>query len=455
MMQSVRRRLSLILMVCTIAAIILSALFVNITMNNTFNKYMADVQDQRNNRIVQYFQQIYKKEGKWTKNSGEEMMHEAYMSNYCLTLLDANKEIIWGMNPKDIRNSSHMMMGAGAGKGVYTSKDFKINVDGKTVGYAVVGQYYAVLLSEQDINFKNSINKGMAISAFITILIAVAVSLTISKQFSRPIKRVSETSVELSKGNYESCSNIKSDIIEISNLIESINMLGEKLEHQEVLRKRLISDISHEIRTPLNVLQNNLEAMIDGVLPITSYRLNNLNEEVIRFGKLLNNLDLLKQFETEEAPLNVEKVFLGDLVKGVCNDFSTIAKEKNIEIHLTYEPNKYMILGDEDKLRQVFINLLSNAVKSNKENGNIWVKLQDNEDKIMVQIRDNGIGIKKEDLPYIFERLYRGDKSRQATSGSGLGLTIAKKILSLHSASIDVVSEENKGTTFTLYFDKS
>lgn len=455
-MQSVRRRLSLILIACTIAAVILSAVFVNITMNNTFNKYMVDVQNQRNVRIVQYFEQIYKNEGKWTNSSGTEQMHEAYMSDYCLTLLDANKDVVWGMNPSDIRNTTttHMMMGAGAGKGVYTSKTFEIKVEGKIVGYALIGQYYAVLLSEQDINFKTSINKGIAISAFIAILIVVAVSLNISKQFSLPIKRVSDISVELSKGNYESRPNIKSKIIELSNLIGSINMLGEKLMHQEQLRKRLVSDISHEIRTPLNVLQNNLEAMIDGILPITGDRLINLNEEVIRFGKLLNNLNSLNQFEEQEVPLNITTVFLDDLVTDVCSDYITIAKAKNININISTEPNKYMIIGDEDKLKQVFINLLSNAIKFNKENGSIWVKLQELDNKIMVEIKDNGIGIKKEDLPYIFERLYRGDRSRQLTSGNGIGLTIVKKILDLHGASIDVLSEESKGATFTLNFMK-
>ncbi|HEY5562344.1 MAG TPA: HAMP domain-containing sensor histidine kinase [Clostridiaceae bacterium] len=455
-MQSVRRRLSLILIACTIAAVILSAVFVNITMNNTFNKYMVDVQNQRNVRIVQYFEQIYKNEGKWTNSSGTEQMHEAYMSDYCLTLLDANKDVVWGMNPSDIRNTTttHMMMGAGAGKGVYTSKTFEIKVEGKIVGYALIGQYYAVLLSEQDINFKTSINKGIAISAFIAILIVVAVSLNISKQFSLPIKTVSDISVELSKGNYESRPNIKSKIIELSNLIGSINMLGEKLMHQEQLRKRLVSDISHEIRTPLNVLQNNLEAMIDGILPITGDRLINLNEEVIRFGKLLNNLNSLNQFEEQEVPLNITTVFLDDLVTDVCSDYITIAKAKNININISTEPNKYMIIGDEDKLKQVFINLLSNAIKFNKENGSIWVKLQELDNKIMVEIKDNGIGIKKEDLPYIFERLYRGDRSRQLTSGNGIGLTIVKKILDLHGASIDVLSEESKGATFTLNFMK-
>lgn len=451
-MQSIRKRLSLILITCTIAAILLSALFVNIAVNSTFNKYVVDVQNQKYSAVIQYFEDVYKKEGKWTTNSGQEMQHEAFMSNYCLTLLNADKNLVWGMNPNDLKSGVHM---AGVNKGVYTSKTFAIVVNKKNVGYIKIGQYSAVLLTEKDINFKKSINVSIAISSLIIIFIAIIVSLIISKQFSHPIKMVSNTSVELSKGNYEAQPNIKSNIAEINTLIGSINMLGEKLNHQDLLRKRLVSDISHEIRTPLNVLQNNLEAMIDGILPITKDKLNYLNDEVIRFGSLLNNLNSLKQFETENIKLNIETIFLGDLINDVCNEFSPIAKEKNINIHMHFEPKKFMILGDMYKLKQVFINLISNAVKFSNTNGHIWVSVSENKNKVIAEIRDNGIGIDKEDLPYIFERLYRGDKSRHLISGSGIGLTIVKKILTLHEASIDVKSEKNKGTTFTVYFDKA
>lgn len=452
MMQSIRKRLSLILITCTIAAILLSALFVNIAVNSTFNKYMVDVQNQKYSAVIQYFEDVYKKEGRWTITSGQEMQHEAFMSNYCITLLNADKAVVWGMNPNDLKSGAHM---AGVNKGVYTSKTFAIVVNKKNVGYIKIGQYSAVLLTEKDINFKKSINVGIAISSLIIIFIAILVSLIISKQFSHPIKMVSNTSVQLSKGNYEAKSNIKSNIEEINTLIGSINMLGEKLNHQDLLRKRLISDISHEIRTPLNVLQNNLEAMIDGVLPITKGKLNYLNDEVIRFGSLLNNLNSLKKFETEDINLNIETIFLGDLINDVCNEFYAIAKEKNISIHMHFEHKKFMILGDTDKLKQVFINLISNAVKFSNTNGHIGVSVSENKNKVIAEIRDNGIGIDKEDLPYIFERLYRGDKSRHLISGSGIGLTIVKKILTLHGASIDVKSERNKGTTFTVYFDKA
>ena len=113
----------------------------------------------------------------------------------------------------------------------------------------------------------------------------------------------------------------------------------------------------------------------------------------------------------------------------------------------------YFILGDADKLKQVFINLIGNAVKFTGENGEISIKIYKEEKKIFVEVKDDGIGIKEEDLPFIFEHLYRGDKSRHEIKGSGIGLTIVKNILAVHSASIEVESEEGKGSLFKVIFN--
>lgn len=455
-MQTIRRRLSILLVICSIATILLSAAFVNITINNKFNQYLVDTQNKRYERIVTYFQEVYKRDGKWTENSGIELMHEAYMGNYCLTLLNKDQKSIWGMNPNDISTKLDLNNMLVKSQGVYKSKRFEIKVDNEIVGYVDIGQYASVLLSEDDISFKTSINKGIIASGVLTLIIIVFISLYFSKQFSTPIKVVADMSVKLSKGDFNIKSKVKSKIKELEILRNSVNILAEKLKYQDTLRKRLVSDISHEIRTPLNVLQNNLEAMIDGVLPVTNERLNNLNEEVIRFGKLLENLNALKEFEAESIKLDFENVALDEILADICKDFRTAAEKKNIKLRYLMEPNReFNITGDKNKLKQVFINLVSNAIKFTEENGEVSVYLKHKNKNILVEVKDTGIGIKKEDLPFIFERLYRGDKSRHQTEGSGIGLTIVKNILQLHSASIDVQSEEGQGAVFSVYFDKN
>jgi len=453
--QSINKKLCILLISCTLAAIVLVTMFVNITVTNKFNQYMFDIQNKRYQTITSFFETEYKKEGKWTKNSGIELMHEAYMGNYCLTLKDQNKNLVWGMNPNSIKQQLKKGMPVQQ-NGVYTTKTFKLRVDERIVGYVEIGQYSSVLMTEEDQNFKGSINKSIVFSGIVTLFIISLLSFYFSRQISNPIKEVANLSVSLSNGNFEFKSGVKSNIKELENLRNSVNTLAEKLKKQDMLRRRLISDISHEIRTPLNVLQNNLEAMIDGVYPVTTNKLNHLNEEVIRFGKLINNLNALKEFDAERTKVKFDSINLNELISDICKDFSFAAENKNIKMDCYIEPNKsYLITADKDKLKQVFINLFSNALKFTESPGRILIRLFENKQNIVVEVSDTGIGIKGEDLPYIFERLYRGDKSRHQIEGKGIGLTIVKDILKLHNAKIDVESREGKGTKFTIFFGKN
>ncbi len=417
---------------------------------------MIDIQNKRYERIVSYFEEAYKRQGEWTSETGIELMHEAYMGNYCLTLLDRSKQAVWGMDPEDLRSQIHIGEMSVHDTGVYTTKTFGIKVDGKVVGYVDIGQYSSVLLSEEDLTFKSSINKSIIASGVLTLIIIISLSLYLSKQFSTPIREVAKMSVRLSQGNFDTVSTVKSKIEELEDLRNSVNILAGKLKYQDTLRKRLVSDITHEIRTPLNVLQNNLEAMIDGVTPVTKEGLNYLNEEVIRFGKLINDLNLLKAFESESIKLNYEIIFLDQLISEICKDFFMAAENKNITIEYDIlEGGNYQIIADKDKMKQVIINILSNALKFTESNGKILIKLYKENKNIIVEVVDNGIGIHQEDLPFIFERLYRGDKSRNQIEGNGIGLTIVKNILELHNAMIEVDSKAGAGTTVKILFDSS
>ena len=454
-MLTIRKKIGVLLTVCSAAAIFLIMLFVNLTINNIFDGYMENVQNKRYETIITYLEEVYREEGRWSEDSGIELMHNAYMSNYNLSLFDKDNRPVWGMNPSDIRNKINIGNMKVQDQGVYNTRRFELNYGGEIVGYVEVGQYSPLLMTEEDIQFKTSINESIALSGAITIIIITIASIYFSKQFSAPIKDVANMSVKLSEGEFDAKTEKTSNVKEIEDLRHSFNILAEKLSKQDMLRKRLVSDISHEIRTPLNVLQNNLEAMIDGVFPVTEERLSRLNDEIVRFGKLLNNLDILKDFETESMNLNLKTIELDIMLENMQKEFLMQADSRNILLKFLKKDEKsYMIYGDEDKLKQVFFNLIHNAIKFTKENGEVSIGLYNKSNKVHVEIKDNGMGISKEDLPFIFERLYRGDKSRHEIEGTGIGLTIVKNILNLHSAAIEVESNEGVGTLFTVIFDE-
>jgi len=454
--QTIRKKLSVLFLLCSVFTIIIITLFVNRTISNKFDEYVVEIQNKRHQDIVTHFSDVYSNEGTWTSISGTELIHEAYMGNYCLTLWDKDKNYIWGMNPEELDDRSHLKSMVVQDQGVFSTKTFEIKSEGVIVGYVDIGQYSSVLLTKEDINFKSSIIRSIIFSGMITLCISVGLSLVFSKHFSAPIKDVANMSVKLSRGDFDIKSIAQSNIVELEELRKSVNVLAEKLNHQDDLRKRLITDITHEVRTPLNVLQNNLEAMIDGVFPVTTERLNNLNEEVIRFGRLLNNLNSLKEFESEHIKQNVEIIFLDELLIDISKDFYTVAQAKNIQFNFQLIPDQqFTISGDKDKIKQLFINLLSNAFKFTKENGMVDVALYTDRENIIVEVKDSGIGIAKEHLPFIFERLYRTQESSGQVEGNGIGLTIVKNIVQIHGATIEVESEEGIGSVFTIVFKKN
>lgn len=456
-MRTIKKELALLMAGCCVLAILLTWISINVTVNKEFNKYMLSIQNRKYNSVVEYLKNVYEKNDKWEVSSGTEMIHEAYMGNYCLTLYDSDKKVIWGMDPNDPKFNEHMQH-MNVSRGVYNSKTFEIVSNNKIVGYVDIGQYSALLLSDEDLNFKKSINISIVMSCLFITFIIVIISIYFSKRFSRPIKEISNISVRLSNGDLSARSNIDSNIKEVEDLRSSINLLGDKLNNQDKIRKRLVSDISHEIRTPLNILQNNLEAMIDGVFPMTIESLSSLNDEVIRFSKLVDNINVLKTFEERSLEAKFEDVNLVDIISKVCEEFDILARQNNIEIIIESNCEEdYFIKGDRDKIKQVFINLISNAIKFTEVKfksggGKVEVKIFKENQKTIVEVGDNGIGISEDDIDFIFESMYRGDKSRNIIEGSGIGLTVVKDILLLHSASIEVKSQEGEGSSFKIVF---
>lgn len=301
--------------------------------------------------------------------------------------------------------------------------------------------------------YLRDINNVIIGISLIMIIVVISISIFLSQQISKPIIVVSKMTDSIKKGGYDQTLEYESSIVEIDNLINSINNLSKELYNMENMRKRLTSDISHELRTPLTSIQTHLEAMIDGIWEPSEERLISVNEEVIRISHLVNQLKNLAKFDSEESKLDISEVDLKQLVKNIIYNNESYALEKNININSSLEDIRAFI--DKEKISQVIINLISNAIRYTNDNGEIFIKLYKVEDFIKISVKDNGIGIPKESVDYIFERFYRVDKSRcRNTGGTGVGLTICKSIIDLYGGNIEVKSELNIGSEFIITIPK-
>jgi len=238
---------------------------------------------------------------------------------------------------------------------------------------------------------------------------------------------------------------------------ETLEPIEEALEKQ----KKFIGDASHELKTPITSLLTSTEVGLrDKKLTISKAKklLKNNLEEIEGLKNLTNRLLSLAQYDSDGSKFKFKKVNLEKIVKKAIKKIKPMADKKKIKINAKYakkEGAKYAkveILGDEEKLVEMMTIFLDNAVKFNKKNGKIIVEIEKRDKKVVIKIKDTGIGIAKKELPYIFNRFYRTDESRKRNGkdGFGLGLSLAKEIVEYHRGSIDVQSEPKKGTVFTI-----
>jgi two-component system sensor histidine kinase BaeS len=237
----------------------------------------------------------------------------------------------------------------------------------------------------------------------------------------------------------------------LGNLARRFNNMVAELERAEQQRRNLTADIAHELRTPLHIIQGNLEGMLDGVYEPTSENITDTLDETRLLARLVDDLQTLSLAEAGQLPLHPTRFLLADLLNDVAAGFESRAVAQNVELLVDVLDPSPEIEADYDRLIQVLANLLTNALRHTPENGRVTLHAESIPDGVRITVSDTGRGIPPEDLPYIFDRFWRGDKSRARIEGSsGLGLAITKQLVLAHGGTITAESEVNKGTTFII-----
>ncbi|MAT42056.1 MAG: hypothetical protein CL609_06920 [Anaerolineaceae bacterium] len=237
---------------------------------------------------------------------------------------------------------------------------------------------------------------------------------------------------------------------EIDQIVDSFNETLEQLDWLLNSQKRLLADVSHELRTPLTVIKGEV-GFIRKYKQIDEDSIAAIESEVDRLTRLVGNLLMLAQAESGDLPMEFSEFQLDELVCEVFQHMRTLAADR-VEICLD-NLDQVTLVGDRDRIKQVMLNLVGNAIQYTRDNGKVCISLMKENENATIVVTDNGLGINKEDLVNIFDRFYRGEKSRTRSkqSGFGLGLSISKFIVDQHQGEIKVTSESGKGTVFTVY----
>ena len=235
----------------------------------------------------------------------------------------------------------------------------------------------------------------------------------------------------------------------------------EKLKLQEEFRREFLGNLSHELKTPIFSIQGYILTLLEGGLEdenINRAFLERASKGVDRVTGIIEDLDVITKIESEELKLNTTKVNIVDLAKEIVESLEIKAQKRNVRLSLDWKragSQEINVLCDKDKIGQVLGNLINNSINYGVEIGHTEVRFFDLEDNILIEVSDDGIGIKEEHLPRLFERFYRVDKSRARNEGgTGLGLAIVKHLVEAHGQTIDVRSTEGQGSTFSFTLKK-
>lgn len=299
------------------------------------------------------------------------------------------------------------------------------------------------------LRLSSSINRSLLLGGSVAIAIALLLTFVLSRRMTSPIEGLAKATRRLGHGDLSQRVRVEGGG-EIETLAQAFNSMAANLEYAEQLRRNMVVDVAHELRTPLSNIQGYLEAIRDGMIQPDAAAISSLNEEASLLSRLVDELQELSLVEAGELKLVYQAENIADLIKQAVVPWQPQLAAKNISLLLDLPDNLPLVNIDWQRVNEVLHNLLKNALTHTPGGGSITVAAAQNGKWVEVSVADTGEGIPVEDLPHIFERFYRVDKSRaRATGGTGLGLTIAKRLVEAHGGTITVESTLGKGSCFS------
>lgn len=437
----ISRKITFVILTISLSGILISGLFSNYALSRQFQNYLNQSQLNRERQIVQFLAEMYQDNGGWDNVATRLNMRRRIFFGTLRYIADSKGRVVlvvrFNRTPPRVDNALH---------------SYPIIVENHQVGTAYFGQTrFQNLLSRQDRLFREAINYSIFWSILITGIISILVAYIFAKRLAKPITEMNQLARNMTNGNLETrVNNLPQD--ELGELGRSINQLAEKLQQVQELRKKMTADVAHDLRTPLATVQSHLEGMIDSVIPASPENLESLLEEINRLTALVNDLQAIALTDSAILKFKQETVNLESFLNDMVKKMEPLFTKKGVRLKLE-SSTPVQISSDHDALAKILDNLLSNALKFTPPGKKVLLQLESHDNQVTIRVKDEGIGIAEDDLPFIFERFYRTDQSRNRDSGGfGLGLTIVKELVVALNGTISVTSKLGEGSIFTITF---
>ena len=454
MLKTLRSKILFYFLLVSLTGILVVSFSLQWGFEASFNHYINQNRSDRIDQLINALKLEYKEHGTFTGERVSQLLHEQAMTDSLYYKLYTPNEILL-MDSTSIRG---VMEGIGFESNPYQEDNWltttkTIKIEGKPIGKLKV--YYPKGFIDSEYVFLQKIKKYLVIAVALTIMLALFFSMLFSKRLTSGLKSLSGAVEELAQHNRNVRVPLDNLSLEMKQLGLAFNDLAMSLEKEERLRKEFTGDLAHELRTPLATLRSQIEAFQDGIWKPTPERLKQSHNELMRLVRLVNELEKLLAAENPQIRLDKTDIEAGELLRSMQQLVIPAFKQKDVELFVIPAESDIWFRGDRDKVVQILTNIINNALKYTPENGEVTVSTVDEGQLAGFKVADKGMGISSQNLPHIFERFYRGDKSRaRKTGGVGIGLSIVKALVEAHKGKIIVESELEKGSTFTVLFPK-
>jgi two-component system OmpR family sensor kinase/two-component system sensor histidine kinase BaeS len=323
-----------------------------------------------------------------------------------------------------------------------------LQANDQTIGYMVISPGPIGNLRPIEQTFVDQVRENLVLAGLIASLVGMVLGVAFSRTLTRPLHRLVAAARAIAARDLTHRVE-PAGTIEVANVAHAFNDMADSLQRAEELRRNLVADVAHELRTPLSVMQGNLAAQLDGVFPLDLAETARLYDETRLLSRLVDDLRELAQVEAGQLHLEIGAIDVRQLIESTAAVFQPMADDKTLSLTLNVPADLPRVTADGERVAQVLRVFLSNALRHTTANGAITIGAQAVAAGVEVSVRDTGDGIAPDDVPYVFDRFWRGDKSRaRETGGSGLGLAIARQLIEAQGGTIGVETQVGQGSRF-------